>query len=197
MEARRFDRDPMSVEEFLDWHQYQEERYELVQGIPVRMMTGARQDHNLVKANVEFALRRRLDGGGCRPSSSDMAVRTDGDQVRYPDVVVDCGAYDADALAASEPRLVVEVASPSTRDFDLAEKLDEYRRTPRLDYVLLIEPSVIDATLHARTKDGWAVTKHLFMDAVIDLPGLGLSVPLTEIYDGLSPEPRTPLQPVR
>ena len=197
MDARRFDKDPMTVEEFLDWHQYQEERYELVQGIPVRMMTGARQDHNLAITNLVVSLDGRARPRGCRTTSSDTAVRTVADQVRYPDVVLDCGPMDPTFLAASEPKLVVEVASPSTRDFDLADKLDEYRRTPGLDYVLMVEPAVIDVTLHARTADGWTITKHLFLDAVVEMPGIGVSLPLTEIYEGLSPEPRTPLQPAR
>ena len=187
----------MSVEEFLDWHQYQEERYELVQGTPVRMMTGARQDHNLVKANVSFALMRRLRGGGCRTTSSDTAVRTTPDQIRYPDVVVDCGAVDLDALAASEPRLVVEVASPSTRDFDLAAKLDEYRETASIAYVLLIEPAVVDVTLHARGEAGWVRTQYLFLDAVIELPALGIALPMAEVYEDVSPEPRAPVLSAR
>ena len=185
----------MSVEEFLDWHQYQEERYELVQGTPVRMMTGARQDHNLVKANLTVALATRLRGGGCRTTSSDTAVRTTPDQIRYPDVVVDCGPVDLDALTASEPRVVIEVASPSTRDFDLAAKLDEYRETDSIAYVLLVEPAVVDVTLHARGEAGWVRTQYLFPDAVIEMPALGVTLPLAEIYDGLSPHPRTPLQP--
>lgn len=197
MEARRFDEDPMSVEEFLDWHQYQEERYELVQGTPVRMMTGARQDHNVAISNIVAALVPKLRGGGCRTTSSDTAVRTDGDQVRYPDVVVDCGPPDPSDLAASDPRLVVEVASPSTRDFDLSAKMDEYRATASIRYVLLVEPAVIDVTLHERAEGRWRATKFLRLGDVIDLPELGTTLALAEIYETLSPEPRPPVVAAR
>ena len=197
MEARRFDRDPMSVEEFLDWHQYQEERYELVQGTPVRMMTGARQDHNLATANVTVSLFAQLRGGGCRTTASDTAVRTL-TGVRYPDVTVDCGPFDAQALAASAPVLVVEVSSPSTRATDMHEKLDEYRATPGLRYVIQIEPTVIDVTLHERAADdaAWAVRRHFYLSDVIRLPELNAELTLADIYAGLSPASRTPLHPV-
>lgn len=194
MKARRFDEWPMSVEEFLAWHERQDERYELVQGIPLRMMTGARQDHNVVKLNVAAFLLPRIRERGCRTTTSDMAVRTASDQIRYPDVLVDCGPSDPDALEASEPRLIVEVASPSTRDFDEVEKLAEYQSIPSVAYVLRIEPNVVDVNVHARGEDGWTVRKHTYLDDVIDLAALGIELPVTEVYAGLTPDLRTPIE---
>ena len=196
MDARRYDRDPMSVEEFLDWHQYQEERYELVQGTPVRMMAGARQDHNVATMNVAAALLPFTRKRGCRTTSSDTAVRTVGGGVRYPDIVVDCGPADPSHLAASEPVLVVEVASPSTRDIDLVDKVDEYKAIQSIIYVLLIEPAVINVTLHARENQGWRVSKFYYLDDEIELPELGARLTVASIYEDLSPEPRTVLQSV-
>ena len=39
---------PMSVEEFLVWQLAQEDRYELVEGIPVKMMAGASNFHDVI-----------------------------------------------------------------------------------------------------------------------------------------------------
>ena len=35
----------------------------------------------------------------------------------------------------------MEVLSPSTRDFDTFKKLDEYRETGSLEYIVLVEPN--------------------------------------------------------
>ena len=52
-----------------------------------------------------------------------------------------CGPRDPNGTKAALPRLVVEVLSPSTRDFDTFKKLDEYRETGSLEYIVLVEPN--------------------------------------------------------
>ena len=182
--------DPMTADAFLEWNQDREGhegRWELVDGVPIRMMVGARRIHNLVTTNLVVSLSAGLHGGECDVMSSDAAVRVSDIQVRYPDVVVDCGAGEPDDLAAREPILVVEVASPSTREFDAVRKLREYQSILSIAYVLLVEPSEVDVQLYTREAGGWRFSLHQDLGEVLDLPKLGSSLALSDIYRGIRP----------
>lgn len=91
-----------------------------------------------------------------------------------------------DTHEAREPRLVVEVASPSTTTVDRTVKLEEYKRHPTLRYILVLEIVAPVALLHRREAEGWQPELFEGLDAVIDLPEIGASLLLAEIYDGLT-----------
>jgi len=179
--------EPMGVEAFLAWAETQAERYELVGGVPVRMMAGARQVHDDIVVNLLTLLRTLLRGSGCRPFTGDGSVETVPGQIRRPDVGVDCGPRDPDALKAAEPRLVAEVLSPTTRDFDAFAKLAEYKTILSLAHILLIEPNAPEIRSWVRGDDGaWIEARVTGLDTTLDLQALGLRLPLAEIYDGVT-----------
>jgi Uma2 family endonuclease len=122
----------MTVEEFYQWQLDQDERYELVEGVPVplRAMTGASNVHDVILVNCIIELGNRLRGKPCRVASADTALRTSIRSARRPDVTVDCAAPEKNSYEARRPTVVVEVLSPSTRKIDRFTKLEEYRRHP-------------------------------------------------------------------
>jgi Uma2 family endonuclease len=115
----------MTVEEFLVWQQGLEDRYELVAGMPVKMMTGASTAHDCIVVNVIMALGQQLRGSPCRPATAAVALRTKIRSVRRGDVVVICDPPRPDTFEANDLRLVVEVLSPSNKGLDWLRKLDE------------------------------------------------------------------------
>jgi len=54
----------MTMDEFVDWENRQELRYEF-DGFAAVAMTGGTQEHSLIQANLIAALRVRLRGGPC------------------------------------------------------------------------------------------------------------------------------------
>ena len=130
-----------TVEEFLAWQKDQPVRYEFVGGFPVRLMAGATNVHDDIVVNLIAELKAQLRGGGCRPFTGDGGIETLPGQIRRPDAGVDCGRRDPNAMLAAEPRMVAEVLSPSTRDFDTFEKLEEYKAVASLAYLLVVEPN--------------------------------------------------------
>ncbi len=181
---------PMGADEFLRWVGTQSERHELVRGVPVRLMAGAKQSHNVVVGNLADTMRRGAKAAGCRTTSSDTAVIGAAGNVRYPDIVVDCGPADPDALAAAKPVIVVEVLSPTTSPIDFSDKLDEYRANPSIDVILLIDPDVVSVKAYRRRVDGegWSSERHDDPDSVLRLPAIATDVGLAEIYDTLTPK---------
>jgi Uma2 family endonuclease len=182
---------PWTVDTFFDWQERQEDRYELVNGFPLRLMAGARNVHNLIVINLLGELRTRLRGSGCWPFNGDCSVRTGPDRIRRPDVGVSCGKLDPDGLLAPDPRLIAEVLSPSARDFDTFEKVEEYKGIPGLHYVLVIEPNAPQVSLWAREDDeGWRRLTFETLADTVELPHLGLSLRLADIYEGVDFPPR-------
>ena len=179
----------MTAEEFLAWQQAQEERYELVDGVPVlmrslEMMTGASGVHDRIVTNVIAALHVQLRGSRCRPTTADISLRTKIRSFRRPDVTVTCDPPKGDIYEALEPRLVIEVLSPSNAGVGWERKMAEYRRHAKLDYILLIDAQVMAVTLNQRTKTGWDDVNADAHDDVLAMPKLKCKLSMAEIYDG-------------
>ncbi len=71
---------------------------------------------------------------------SDIKLKVvSANQYFYPDVMVTCSAIDqANPLIKSEPKLIIEVLSPSTAAYDRGLKFGYYRALPTLlEYVLI------------------------------------------------------------
>ena len=163
----------MTVEEFFDWQQRQDDRYELVEGVPVKMMTGASDVHDVILVNILASLHGQLRGSKCRPTTPDIGVRTKIRSLRRPDVTVTCDEPRPDKYEAGEPRLVVEILSPSNKGLAWERKLDEYRRRDGLTYILLIESEAVGATLYTRSATPWEPADFDSLDDVIELDKIG------------------------
>ncbi|MEI8393333.1 MAG: Uma2 family endonuclease [Rhodospirillaceae bacterium] len=179
-------RQPWLLDDFLEWEERQPLRYELVDGRPV-MMTGGTQAHSLITLNIATALRQSLRGSGCRPGAGDLRVpiRASG-RVRYPDVTVDCGRFDPNALDASEPRVVIEVLSKSTAYSDQHAKLRDYDLLESVAHYVIVWQDEPKAALWTRS-GGHLVPEEAVsgLEGVLTLAALGVTLTLADIYDGL------------
>jgi len=179
----------MTPEEFLEWQTRQDKNYELVDGIPVlplKAMTGATLRHDHVTVNALGSLHNQLRGGPCRPRTTDIAVRIPRGGIRRPDLTIDCGPMQDRSMEAQEPRVVFEVLSPSTVNFDRIRKLDEYKSHPSIRVILLAETRAPKVGLWRRAEVGWAVEEYDGLGATIDLPEIGASLSLDDLYEGLA-----------
>lgn len=173
----------LSAEEFLLWQRSQELRYELVDGVPV-LMTGASAVHDLIVTNIIALLKAGLKGSRCRPTTADIALRTRIRSFRRPDVTVTCEPPRGDVFEALEPRMVVEVLSPSNAGVAWDRKIREYRQHDALDFILLIDATLVAATLYARSASGWDDADFDTMQDSIELPKLGCRLAMADIYEG-------------
>lgn len=130
----------LSADDFLAWEATQPERHELINGEPYAM-AGAEDRHVMACGNVYMALRQHLAGSPCRTYMADMKLHVAASQSYfYPDVLVTCSESDrASPQVKREPRLLVEVLSPSTAAFDQGAKFAHYRTLPSLQEFVLID----------------------------------------------------------
>lgn len=171
----------LTVEEFLQIDFGPELKAELDAG-SIRMMAGGSRVHARVQMNLYRFLGGALRGSSCRPFGSDMGLQTRELALRYPDVSVDCG-QPGDAPSdrvLTNPRVLIEVLSPTTRDYDLRTKKAEYRDIDTVDTIAFIDPDNDTLSVSQRIEGGWTDTP--FTPADLPLPALGLMVPHAEIF---------------
>jgi Uma2 family endonuclease len=176
----------MSADEFLEWGLHQDERYELVDGVPVAM-AGAKQRHDRIVMNVQAGLHAQLRGHKCRNFSADIAVRIPAGNIRRPDAGIDRADFADDATTAGAPFLVLEVLSPSTRDFDMIRKLEEYKTVPSLAHIVLVEADRAQVFHWSRVAGGeWRYELLEGLDGVVRMPEIDCALNLADAYDGLT-----------
>jgi len=178
---------PTTFAEFLVWEQAQERRHEFIGGAAV-MMAGGTRAHDRIQRNLLRRAGERLAGSGCEPLGPDMIVETGTGNGRYPDMTVDCGTFDPEALTATAPFAVFEILSNSTRKTDMLIKLRDYDATPGIRYYVLIEQAEMLVLVYSRgTGGGFSLRPGEFrrLDQAVELPEVGLSLTLAEIYEGV------------
>jgi len=178
----------MTVEEFLHWEDRQEPKYELVDGRPV-MMTGGTVAHGDLRGNIYTHFRQRLRGRPCR-AHLDLKVVCGNANVRYPDVQIDCGPTLPKDIRASRPTVVVEVVSPSSRAIDYMAKVRDYGTVPSITTYLIVSQEDRQVTVLRRVGDLLELEVVLEgAEDVVNLPEVGLTLPLAVVYDADVPAP--------
>jgi Uma2 family endonuclease len=172
----------MNVDEFLAWAVDQPGRYELLRGEVYAMspQTAAHADTKAAVYNVLLAsIRgRRLP---CHVFPDGMTVRIDDTTAYEPDALVYCGEkLPPFAIEVSEPVIVVEVLSPSSRQVDHAIKLAGYFMLPSVAHYLIVDPTRSLILHHARTGD--AILTRIVTEGAIVLDPPGLEFALADVY---------------
>ena len=171
----------LSVAEYLEGEKDAAVRHEYVAG-QAYAMAGASARHNRIAGNIFARLNDKLDGAECEPFISDMKVRVAPDLVYYPDVVVTCDPPGGDPYVRTEPRLVVEVLSPSTERADRHEKLAAYKNCPSVREYALVSQERMLVELHRRVGDGWQTELLTEPDERCAFDSVGLTLTLADIY---------------
>ncbi len=180
---------PITKAEFYAWVERQPQgRFELKDGRIVQQMTGATKAHNRIVSNFIFALGARLDRDIWSITASDLAVEI-GDDIRYPDLVVERLDSPGPPLTAEHAVVLLEVLSPSSVKTDRQEKAAEYTSLASLGaYIIASQDEAKcwlwqrDRATHAFPAQPVEVTGQT---AMITLDGLGVSLPLAELFRGV------------
>lgn len=180
---------PITLAEFLAWEERQEPRYEF-DGFQPLAMTGGTVAHDRITFNLQKALDARLAGKPCRPLGPNVKIIADG-RVRYPDALVVCRPLPPTATVADDPVVVFEVLSEGSSQTDLIDKNREYRATPSIQRYVVLQQAHRAAIVFVRRADGWLSEIVSGEDARLELPEIGIAVPLREVYANveLSEEP--------
>lgn len=158
-------------------------RFELVGG-EIVAMAPERAGHARTKARTHRALEDAIarSGLGCEAFPDGMSVRIDDRTVYEPDALVRCGPPAPDnAVEVTDPVVLVEVVSRSTRTVDSGAKLVDYLTLPSVRHYLVIDTDTRSVTHHARGNDGEIVTR-ILRDGRLRLDPPGLAVAVTDLF---------------
>lgn len=160
-------------------------KHELVGG-EIFAMAGGTIEHAALSTAISALLVARLRGGPCRAYSSDLRIRIrEANVATYADVTVVCGAVERDPESpthATNPRVVVEVLSPSTESYDRGEKRLYYQQLPSLHEYVLVSQDRRRVELWRRDGAAWAASIHE-AGAQVPLTSLGIALDVDEIYE--------------
>lgn len=174
---------PRTVEEFDRWHAKQPERWEFFDGVAVMMAPGS-LPHTIIKGNIFRHLGNKLAGTICRAFVDGAEVKGTAFSA-IPDVVVACGAIDQQSSTINDPVVIVEVLSPSTERDDAGRKWQAYCLIPSLKHYIVAAQVNRFVTLHTRTGPA-SFEERVYQEGSIDLPAIGISLSLDEIYEDVT-----------
>lgn len=183
----------MTMEEYLTWEAAQAEKHEFVDGqvIPrrMRMMAGGTGRHARLAANAIRALGNALRGGPCAPYGSDLKVQCATGSARYPDVTVDCSPLTGRAVFAQDPRVVIEVLSPANDTMAITRLMYDYQSIASLSAIVFVAQDAPYMQVFAREGAGWRLVEVNGLEGGAALPGLDVTLPMAELYEGVSFDP--------
>ncbi len=167
----------ITVDEFQAWLATLEgpERFELDAGEVVAMAPGNMQ-HVRTIGRLYIGLTAAIARLGlpCEAALDGPGVMVDEMTSYIPDVAVNCGErVPDDARYLTNPVLVIEVLSPSTKRLDKHTKLGGYFRVPGIQHYVVIDVADRVVFHHRRGEGGLIVTAILRSgDLLLDPPGL-------------------------
>lgn len=177
----------VSIEEYLTFERGSQEKHEYYKG-EVFAMSGAGPRHNIIFSNLFGEIVQKLKGKGCQPFGSDMRLHIpESTLFTYPDISIYCGSLNDELEEdnAINPTVLIEILSPSTRDYDRGGKFKLYRQIPTLkEYVLVDTESVLVEAFRVNQSGHWELVEYKVLDDILTLHSVSLSVALKEIYRG-------------
>ena len=173
----------LTAADYLAWESAQLDRHEFLDG-EVFTMAGAEDRHVTVAGNLYIALRQHLSGSPCRTYMSDMRLHVAAaNSYFYPDVLVTCSALDlASAMVKTEPKLIVEVLSPSTAAYDRGLKFSHYRSLASLQEYVLIDLDTRSTDCYRKGADGLWVLHPFARGEPVSLASVALELSAEQLF---------------
>lgn len=174
-----------SPEEYLTLERAAEFKSEYFNG-EIIAMAGESLNHGRIKADTLKIIGRQLAGKDCEDFTSDTKVRTPGLNVfGYPDIVIVCGQilyHDQFQDVILNPKMIIEVLSPSTELYDRGEKFASFRQLESLTDYLLISQDKVRIEHYVRHGKFWLLSEESDLANSIAIESIECTLPLNEVY---------------
>jgi Uma2 family endonuclease len=176
-----------TVEEYLDLEEESLEKHEYYQG-QIYLMAGGEPEHALIAGNTIGAFTVALQGKGCSIFTSDLLIRVETkSHYTYADATVVCGRPEYERIKKrrmlTNPALLVEVLSPSTKDYDRGTKFQLYKALDSFQDYLLIDSRQMHVQHYRKLDENtWQEKTYTQPDQTIIIENLDVSLSLQELY---------------
>ena len=174
----------MTIEEFLAFTDTRpdEERWELIEGVPV-LNPSPIDYHQIAVANiVAFLVRMKVETNASWLPLVGTGTRVPASQHSLPQPDVMVKEHPPTGSAVSDDALVLfEVLSRSNTKIDQAWRRRVYASVPNCRHYVTVSLKAVDVSAYDRD-GGWQQRSFSRLHEALDLPALGLAIPIADIY---------------
>ncbi len=184
-----------TLEEYLEFERNSDIRHEFVDG-EIHQMAGESGDHGDISTNLTRLLGNAVYDTNCRVRAKDTRVRSGflppkspikKGMISYPDLVVICGEpeyHDKYKDIVLNPRVIIEVLSESTADFDRTDKFHRYQIcNPTLtDYILVSQDKPLVEHFIKQPDGTWKYFYFNSLESEIIIESIACTLKLVDIF---------------
>ncbi len=188
--------------EYLEIERHSTEKHEYFQGeiFPlyrsenskgeIVAMSGASLSHNEIFSNIFGELSFKLKGKPCKPYGSDLRVNIPNLSLyTYPDISIICNEpnlTDSEKDTYTNPTVIIEILSKSTRNYDLGGKFLLYKQIETLKEYILIDSESIKVIKYSKNDDNsWLMIEINSINEALKLNSVDVEIFLNDIYDNV------------
>ncbi len=173
-------------EEYLEFEVNSEERHEYING-EIVLMTGGTPNHNQITGNFYAELNFALKRQPYRVFVTDQRLWIPTKRMHtYPDVMVVQGELQLEEGrrdTITNPLMIAEVLSKSTRSHDKDDKFAAYRTIQNFQEYLLIDQYEMHVEQYFKTDGNSWIFSEYDGNETISLKSLSFQFTLPDIYD--------------
>lgn len=181
-----------TFDEYLEMGQLDNARYEFYEGEVYPALENS-LPHNQVVANVFGAMFSFLKGKPCKALTSTQKVEVKKKSFYCePDIVVVCGEIQTMPThkdIITNPVLLIEVLSPSSKDYDRGEKFKLFRNIPTLqEYICISSMEMLVEKYDRKTEHMWSFIDVKPPAESFVIESIGMTILLADIYNDVKME---------
>ena len=183
--AYGYGRRTYTIEEYLDLEDGSTYKHEYHRG-EIYLMSGVRADHNIIQMSMIADIGGKLEGSLCDLFSGDLRVYIEAEQlITYPDLTIVCGGplFRSDSLTELiNPGVIIEILSPSTKNYDRGDKFRFYQSQPTFREYILVDSQSVLVEHFTKTEKGWTLQKYDQLSDTFKVGMAGIELSLKDIY---------------
>jgi Uma2 family endonuclease len=180
-----------TLEEYLVREERASNKHEFHNGKIIRM-PGGKAKHSEISTNITHAIKLNIKGleKKYRVYNSDLKIYIEADnKALYPDALVICEApqyWQGREDLITNPLVIVEVASNSTKNYDRGDKFMSYRKLDSFrEYVLVSQDEPFVEVFFRQEKNTWNISQAKGLEESVFLHELGINISLSDIYENI------------
>lgn len=180
----------ISPEQYLEMERASGKKHEYYKG-EVFLMPGASPAHNDISYNINRLIAAPMHEKGCKLYGSDFRIHIPANSLfTYPDFSIVCGKAETSDVYTdnlTNPAVIIEILSKSTRNYDRGMKFAFYRSIKTLQEYILIDSISVGVEIYVRQADNsWLLKEFKQLSDSFYISTIGLTVFLKDVYDDVS-----------
>ncbi|HAX84844.1 MAG TPA: hypothetical protein DCY91_00940 [Cyanobacteria bacterium UBA11370] len=176
-----------SPEEYLALEEVADYKSEYIDG-QIFPMAGGSTNHNRIALNFSTELNFAFKKLDYEVFMSDVRLWIPKQRIyTYPDIMIVAGEpkyYNDRTDTITNPQVIVEVLSKSTKGYDRRDKFQFYRRIPTFEEYLLIDQTKIYIEHFYKTNNKrWSFYEYDESDEAIALSSVSFQISIADVYN--------------